>query len=178
MDNINSDDMSKVIQDALERAGEIANQRRIEQEQEFPEESLEEPDVPEELEEPGEHSLREMATLARIGKGNKTFDLQGNTIQIKTLTQEVELEILSRVNAFPQTAQSLAYNTYLAAMCLENVNGKPYFERQALGKNHDIIKYRFRKIQELHPEVISEIVNNFSILRREIREKANYAKKG
>ncbi len=165
----------KVIMQALARVEEEAEKRRIEQEQEFPEEDLE---IPEDLSEPGEHTISEMASLARIGKGERTFEFQGNTIQVRTLSQGDELEILSRTNAFPQTAQAIAYNTYVAAMSLENVNGKPYFDRMPIGKNHDIINYRFRKIQELYPEVINVIVNNVFELRRELNQKARYAKKG
>ncbi len=165
----------KVIMQALARVEEEAEKRRLEQEQEFPEEDI---DIPEDLSEPGEHTLSDMASLARIGKGTRTFDFQGNTIQVKTLSQGEELEILSRVNAFPQSAQALAYNTYVAAMSLENVNGKPYFDRMPIGKNQDIINYRFRKAQELYPETINAIVNNVFDLRRELNQKARYAKKG
>lgn len=174
-----TEDMSgkQAVMEALKRVEAESAQRRLEQDQEFPQENLE-MEIPEELENPGEHSLSDMASLARIGKGNKTFEYLGNTIMVRTLNQGEELEILSRISSFPPTAQNRAYNIYAAALSLEAVNGKPYFERQPLGKNHDIINYKFNKIKELHPEVINAITDNAYQLRIEIQEKAQYAKKG
>lgn len=134
--NINPDKYAeerRIIQEAIKSGENAAAQQRLAFEQDFiePEEELE---IPEELEDPGEHTLREMSSLARIGKGTKGFDYRGHYLMVRTLTQGEELEILARINGFPPTAQARAYNVYAAALALESVNGKPYFEKLPWGQ--------------------------------------------
>lgn len=171
------EDQRKLIEEAVKRGEKIAAQRKLELEKDYPVED-DELEIPEEVEDPGEHPLQQMSVLARIGKANKTFDYVGHKIQIRTLNQGEELEILSRLDAFPASAQARAYNVFAAALCLEMVDGKPYFNRRPLGPHEDVISFKFREIQDFYPETIMAIANELYALRDETRQKAQYAKKG
>ncbi len=181
MDDLNPQAQSpeqKIIMEAVRRANEDIARRDAEEELQNSPLDHNEPEIPEDLEEVGKHSLSEMSTLARLGKATRSFELGGNDITIRSLTQGEELEILSRLNRFPPTSQSAVYATLCAAISLESVNGKPYFERIPLGPKDDIYLYKFKEFLKLYPIAINGIMAEYNELRTEVVQKAQYAKKG
>lgn len=164
----------KLIRETLEQL----TQNRTQPQPEVTGETTEEIEVPEEIEEPGVHSVQEMGVLARIGKGTRTFELAGNIIQLRTLKQGEELEILSRINSFPESSRNRAYVVYTTAVAIELVNGKPYFERLPLGPNDDIYSHKFKHfLNDMYPTVINAIIDEYQKLRQEMEDRARYAKK-
>lgn len=129
-----------------------------------------------EEDETGRHTIGDFNQLARLGYGQKTFELDGNNITIRTLKQREELEILSRVSGYPQTAQGKAFSVLSVALALESINGKPWM-RRPLGKEDDTLQDKFEALTDLYPFVIQRIIDEYTLLRSEIEEKAAYAKK-
>lgn len=164
----------RIIREALERV----SAQQAQKEALDPEEQPEEIEVPDEIEGPGAHSVQEMGTLARIGKGTRSFELGGNTILLRTLKQGEELEILSRINGFPESSRNRAYVVYTTAIAIESVNGQPYFERLPLGPNDDMYSHKFKHfLNDMYPTVVNAIIDEYQKLRQEMEEKARYAKK-
>ena len=173
--NHQSFDEHKIIADAVKRAqDDVAKREALDQLVQVPKEEI---DIPENLEEVGQHSLREMSGLARLGKATSTFDLGGNDISIRTLTQSEELEILSRLKHFPVDAKSAVYATLCAACSIESVNGEPYFTRMPMGPQDDIYMYKFKEFVKLYPITINGIMAEYNKLKTEQEQKAIFAKK-
>jgi hypothetical protein len=143
-----------------------------------PQQSFDRPEVKEDLSEPGEHNIIEANKLNNIGKATTTFEWEGNRITIRTLNNGEELEILSRVDAFPATARGKALSMYQAAICLEAVNGEPFFKRLPVSKDDDIYTYKFEYFRkEMFSPVVNQIIKEFNKLKTESVKKGLYAKK-
>jgi hypothetical protein len=163
----------RVALEAMEKINRDKARREAEQPQEEPEVQ-----IPEDFDDPGYHNLQDMGILARIGKGSRTFDLQGNAITLRTLKVGEELEILARTDAWPVAARSQVYVVWTTALALESINGQPYFERIPLGPKDDVYFYKFKHfINDLYPSTISILIDEYTKLRQEVQEKASYAKK-
>lgn len=127
--------------------------------------------------EPGEHSLSEFERLVRLGYIEQSFEIGGNTIVLRSLSQKEDLECLEKSGTHAPITQGRAYNLYCISRALQTINGQPWFTQISLTTEDNTLDSRFQKLIKLKPTVTTIIIAEYLDMQREVIEKANYARK-
>lgn len=125
----------------------------------------------------GEHTLSEFEKLCKLGYLEKSFEIGGNTLVIRTLDQKEDFECLSKSGTHPPITQARAYHLYSISRALQTINGEPWFTQISLTEKDNTLDRRFQQIMELKPTILSIIIGEYMSLQDRAIEEAEYARK-